>query len=223
MPSCLTKVATRAALALSVVACRRDDRPDPIDSMRMTAAAQPSSDSTAQAHAESVPTPPPVPAVPRARDADQQFLRRLADHYEDLRRLAHARMESDHAHTMQAAAGDPGDLDAAADNEQREVLGLLARLYAESYSPRGERITGLSQGASPVADTTGGRSSATTPDAARRALTDSTLVALRRGVAMVDSGLPSVHRREVRDLAVRLRAAQVAHTRELDGVTKARP
>ena len=71
-----------------------------------------------------------------------------------------------------------------------------------------------------IMDTTPARRTASLSPTAPEAMADTALAAFRRGTALVDSSLPKLHRREIRDLAVRLRVAHVAHAKEMVPTTQ---
>lgn len=118
----------------------------------------------------------PAPEAP-ARDADQLFLRRMLDHHETVVAHAHAAMTSEAGHGEHGGSGDPAEFDALLDRDKSGMLALLDSVYGERYSPHPPDTTGL--------------------DFAAR---------LRAGVGLVDQSLPKLGRRDVRAIAVRIRA-----------------
>lgn len=130
----------------------------------------------------------PAPEAP-ARDADQLFLRRMLDHHETVVAHAHAAMSSAAGHGEHGGGGDPAGFDAALDRDKSGMLALLDSVYGERYSPHPPDTTGL--------------------DFAAR---------LRAGVSLVDQSLPKLRRRDVRAIAVRIRAT---HSRILAQIARA--
>ena len=225
----LPRFAARAALVSMLAlaaACGRGSVRRSDDSARTVAApADRAGAGTASAPADSAlaqaaAAVPLVADVAPARDADQRFLRQFADHYETLRQIAHAWMVKDYARAKRDTTVDPGNLDGAVDSEQRELLAVLSRLYGENYTPRPGRLTDAHSARGRVLDTTPARRTAALSPSAPEAMADTALAAFRRGTALVDSGLPKLRRREIRDLALRLRAAHVAHAKEIVPTTK---
>lgn len=153
----------------------------------------------------------PLPPVPPARDADQRFLRHLADHYEYVRALAHAGMSSEQGHAQHGGAADPAEIDARVDAEQRRVVELLAATYGEQYSPRAERVTAGRAAAPESAGTAGGEHGGMAETSGADAPLDA---AMREGVDVIDQALPTLKRRAVRALATELRAAHLARARQ---------
>ena len=139
--------------------------------------------------------PPPRPLSP-ARDADHHFLRHMLDHHERIILVAHEQMMEPAGHAAHGAGTDPGALDSRLDAEKLEMLALLRKLYAETYSPR----AGVAE--ADAHDTGAGEEG---PAVQARLATE-----FRAGVALVDRSLPGLTRPAVRDLARRVRASQAA-------------
>lgn len=137
--------------------------------------------------------------------------------------MTHAWMTNDYARATRDTTVDPGNLDGAVDGEQREVLAVLSRLYDENYSPRPGRLSDARGASVRILDTTVSRGTAAAPPPTRGWGTDLVLAALRQGTALVDSSLPKLQRSEIRELAVRLRAAHVAHAQEIVPITQVAP
>lgn len=130
----------------------------------------------------------PAPETP-ARDADQLFLRRMLDHHETVVAHAHAAMTSEAGHGEHGGSGDPADFDALLDRDKSGMLALLDSVYGENYSPHPPDTTGL--------------------DFAAR---------LRAGVGLVNESLPRLRRRDVRAIALRIRATHSQILAQLDSV-----
>jgi hypothetical protein len=222
-PKFAVRVALVSMLTLGAACGRGGGRRSDDSARAVTASANPATAATIPVPADSAPgqaAAPPVADVAPPRDADQQFLRQLADHYEDLRQVTHAWMTNDYARANRDTTADPGSLDVVVDSEQREVLAVLSRLYGENYSPRLARLTGARDALRAVVGTPPVRPAATSPSDARGEIADAALAALQRGTVLVDSNLPKLRRREVRELVVRLREAQVAHAKQIVPTTR---
>lgn len=212
MPSYLM-IRNGSALAYLVVTLGSCGTPD-----RTTVLAD-ASERAAATGAPEAPTTPPVPAtdtgrlvstppeVP-ARDPDQRFLRRLLDEHERLAAIVHERMmmrHDDHAMEPGMAMGPPrntGALDAAFDTERTLIAEVLRRIFSDSHRPVPARR------ARRVADSLS-RNSPTSGDSAYRA---QLIGGLRRQRALVTRQLPTLHRPEVRRLAIGI--AKAAKDRE---------
>lgn len=136
-------------------------------------------------------SPPVSPSV----DADQDFLRHMLDHYEAVLLIVHADMMKPEGHDAHGGGNDPGEHDVVLDAEKQKMLELLHTSYGERYSPR--------------------------PIAAKKAVADAdgeaTLAAhFRSGVALVERSAPALKRREVRAVAVQVRATQLARLKAMD-------
>ena len=132
--------------------------------------------------------PHPAPETP-ARDADQLFLRRMLDHHETVVAHAHAAMMSEAGHGEHGGGGDPAAFDASLDRDKLGMLALLDSVYGEKYSPHPPDTTGL--------------------DFATR---------LRSGVGLVEQNLPRLRRKDVRAIALRMRATHSRILAQLDSV-----
>lgn len=205
-----------------LAACSGDGGGDtPPGGARATAQGVPA-DAPAVAAAGGATGAQPPPSVPPAHDADQRFLRHMADHYEHMRALAHAGMSSGAGHAEHGGAADPAAFDAELDAEQSRVLDLLGSTYGEPYSPRAERVeanhaTGPVTPAAPVRAATGhGAGPGAGADAGHGAMinmgssAETLSAAMQDGVVVIDRALPTLRRPAVRALAVQLRAAHVA-------------
>ena len=153
---------------------------------------------------DSAPQAPPPPATP-ARNADQRLLRDLVDVHETISAIVHERMSARHDdHGMKAGmAGMPPDsvrnvgfLDTDIDREKVELLARLKNVYGDDYrarlpSPAARRVDSLA------------RANETTGDSAYQAQLVSLL---RREVALIDAGRPSLQEAGTRAIVTRHRA-----------------
>lgn len=187
-----------AAGAVTNVAPQRGDTAEPVQSTVATTATPPA------------PLPPPPPA----RDADQAFLRQMLDHHETTIALAHTQMMSPAGHAVHGVAGDPVALDSRLDAEKQEMLALLSRFYGESYSPRTDTLAAANAHAEASVPTGG---AAMPPAGGSKTMPMMDVGAsLRRGATLVDQHLPRLKRAEVRALAGRMRASQLALAGQMD-------
>lgn len=146
------------------------------------------------------------PPVPPARDADQDFLRHMLDHYEGAIALAHAQMMEPAGHGVHGGGADPAALDSKLDADKLEMLGLLTRHYGETYTPWAEPpARPATPGGAPAA--AGGTEKHDAPEADLAAQ-------FKAGVALVDRFMPQLARADVRDLARRVRLSQVNLARQ---------
>lgn len=148
-----------------------------------------------------------APRRAKARDADQAYLRALADHLEEQRTLAHAMMSTPASHMSHGSATDPSNWDGIFDNHQREAVALLKHDYREVLSPRAG-VAGV-PGASP-----GGQA-----EAAEQASMRSLVAAMRECLVLTNRFLPRLRRASTRDLARRVRASHVELIKSLDTPT----
>lgn len=167
--------------------------------------------------------PPPVPhaggattqsrldpvarSTARARDADQAFLRSLADHLEAERVAVHAMMSTPGSHASHGTAMDPANWDGTFDSQQREAVALLQHDYREAWSPRAPK------GPKP-APASGGDA-----EALERATMQSLVSIMREGVALTDRYLPRLRRASSRDLARRVRSSHAKLIKELGAMS----
>ncbi|MEO5588244.1 MAG: hypothetical protein ABIS03_01570, partial [Gemmatimonadaceae bacterium] len=91
----------------------------------------------------------------------------------------------------------PLEHDAALDAEKQQMLMLLNKMYGEQYSPR-------PVAAKPVASASG--KAKPDPPLAKQ---------FRAGVALVDRSLSTLERQEVRGLAIKMRATQLARLKAM--------
>lgn len=197
-----------ATAVITVLACAPGDgdraRPDTAATGAVAGGAAPAPAAPppgAAAAALALPPPPP------ARDADQDFLRHMLDHHETIIRTAHGGMVDSAGHAEHGTRQDPVALDAALDAEKNEMLALLDSLYGEKYSPRP---------AASAAPTAAGGGTPRGGEAAHVAGQGAEAEQFRAGAALVDRFMPRLRRPAIRELAARLRAAQLEHARAVD-------
>lgn len=158
------------------------------------------------------------PAAPPARDAEQDFLRHMLDHHETVLAIVHDQMMEPLGHAAHGKKADPVAWDAKLDVEKREMLALLKKYYDEDYSPRpampATTIAGVSgdMGQMPMRE-----GKATSEQEAEKMMRVQALLTdqLREGVRLAGRFAPKLKRREVRDLARRMRAVQLELAAEL--------
>jgi len=210
----IASIASIASIAL-VASCRgRDDAGDPFRRRAATgdaSAASPESAAGPSDTARSAGAAPAaiVPPAPPARDADQRFLRQVADHYEALRAAAHDQMSSAAGHAEHGSSVDPAALDVALDAEQRSALALLDTLYQDTYSPRARLIGADTSAGSGVAS--GSPAAGEDAAGALGSIADAAL----RGARLAEQSAGRLHRAEVRALAARFRERQRALAAQL--------
>lgn len=140
----------------------------------------------------------PRPAPRRPRDADQRFLRTLADHYEAMRAVVHDEMSTAASHAEHGNAVSLSAFDPILDAEQRSVLSLLDTLYDEEYTTAPVLVDGGSR-----------RTEAATREA--------TLTAhFTQGAEWISRTLPDIRNARVRTLATRLGTSLRAHRRSIE-------
>lgn len=144
--------------------------------------------------------PLPTAEVP-PRNADQRFLRGMADLHEGIIRLAHAAMQTRHAHRM---GDDPAlSADAFQDPVRDTIVALLRGLYHDPHAPTPS-----------VVDRNAADSIMRLPEAAfGPAFHTFMLQHAAAEVALIDRMRPALRNEAVRHLADQLRTA---HHRELD-------
>ncbi len=135
-------------------------------------------------------------AVAHTNDADRDFLHHMLDHYEAVLRIVHDDMMKTEGHDMHGSGADPVEHDAALDAEKQQMLMLLKTLYGEQYSPQ------------PVA----AKAAAVT---GKIRLQESLATHFRAGIALVDRSLRGIERRDVRALAIKVRATQRARLKAM--------
>ncbi len=149
------------------------------------------------------PEPPHAPPLPPPRDADHRFLRRMLNHHEAILAIVHEQMMSPKGHEEHGSAVDPVAFDSQLDAEKNEMIGLLSRLYGESYSARLPHD--LPKASSLPAE----------------ALQQRLIAAFKAGAAMVDSAGPTLGRTEIRRLAARIRSTELQRLRKVEAALAA--
>ncbi len=139
-------------------------------------------------------TAAPAASIPirHTSDTDKDFLHHMLDHYEAVLVLVHADMMKPEGHGMHGKNGDPVERDAALDAEKTQMLQLLNKLYGEAYSPRPV----------PAAETAA--------EKGNKVIHASLATHFRSGVSLVDRSASRLRNPEVRTLAKRMRATQLA-------------
>lgn len=159
------------------------------------------------------------PAAPPARDADQGFLRDMLDHHETVLAIVHDQMMEPLGHAAHGKKADPLAWDAKLDVEKREMLALLRKYYDEDYSPRAAVPAATGAGGSGDADPMPmGEGKTTSEQEAEKMMRVQVVLMdqLRDGVRLAGRSAPMLERREVRELARRMRALQLELANELD-------
>lgn len=181
----------------------------------------------ASAVASSAPDPVVVapaasrPALPPARDADQEFLRHMLDHHETVLAAVHGQMMEPGKHAEHGTKADPTEWDARLDIEKRDMLALLKQYYGEDYSPwatppvpaplgsdSSHDMAGMSMPAGAAATMQGKPMEEESPLARQ----------LRDGAALAERFAPKLTRPAVRSLALRVRASQLELARKVSGL-----
>ena len=143
---------------------------------------------------------------PSNLDADQHFLRDLADHNEAMVYLAHSAMQLKHAH---AGGDEAGATDVAEDARKTEIAKVLKTLFKDETGPQVPPL--LRQQVDSILRLQG--------EAYEAAVRSFTLNHHRAAVDMIDHGKP--RRTSVRTLAKRIRAQYVREMTKV-GSTAAR-
>lgn len=191
-----------ACAAMILAGCSAGGNSGDADTGKTVAAAGPgngiASDSFANAAAPGAVIPPsPVKPGPHLGDPDRDFLHHMLDHYEAVLLIVHDDMMKPEGHAMHGGGADPLEHDAALDAEKQQMLMLLNKMYGEQYSPR-------PVAAKPVTFAPG------------KAKPDPPLAThFRAGVALVDRSLSALERQEVRGVAMKTRATQLARLKAM--------
>ena len=171
------------------------------------------------------PTPPSEgrqPADAPARDADQDFLHHMLDHHETVVTAVHAQMMNPEGHASHGTAMDPSEWDARLDDEKREMLALLKKHYGEDCSPRPASMPPSTAAARRGAMAM--RPPAAAPgeqvEAEHMAGQVGIVSQLRGGASLTDRFAPRLKRRDVRDLAARVRTSQLELARKVEAGMK---
>lgn len=156
-------------------------------------------------------------AAPPARDAEQDFLRHMLDHHETVLAIVHSQMMEPAGHDAHGKKTDPVAWDAKLDVEKREMLALLKKHYKEDYSPRLLPATATAGVSSNMGQMPMRQGTATSEQEAEKMMRVEALLTaqLRKGARLADRFAPKLKRREVRDLARRMRALQLELAGEL--------
>lgn len=141
----------------------------------------------------------------KARDADQRYLRALADHLEFQRALAHSIMSAPGSHASHGSAMDPAAWDGTFDTQQREAVALLQHDYGELLTPRS------SIPAAPVQAPQG--------EDAERAAARVLRSRLREAIALSKRALPRLRRASSRSLARQVISTHGKLIEELSAMT----
>ena len=152
--------------------------------------------------------------VAKARTADQEYLRALADALEAERISIHTMMSEPAGHAAHGGMMDPADWDTALDALQREALGMLTHDYDETFSPSAaRRMPTLTTVGSPNA------ASSTAPhgDGNQSAMPGLATI-MRETIALSSRYAPKLRRASTRDLARRVRKSQAALVKQLAGM-----
>lgn len=143
----------------------------------------------------------------KARDADQAYLRALADHFDAERLVVHAMMSTPASHASHGTAMDPGNWDTMFDGQQNEARTLLKHDYREELGPVPTR---------PSAPLTPARADA---EANEEASMQSLIAVMRQGVVLCDRFMPRLRRASSRDLARRVHSSHVQLIKELGAMS----
>ncbi len=136
-------------------------------------------------------------------DADQQFLRIMADHEAGMVGLARTAAERASDSLVRTAARDLATRHAA---EQAEMLGLLRSTFGDAHSPM----------AMPAAKAAEDSLRQAPSDEVARAFRESALAHLRGGLVVIDRYAPTLSRAQVREVAERLAPAQKRGAADLE-------
>ena len=138
----------------------------------------------------------------RARDADQRYLRALAELIEAERSVCHAMMTEPAGHSAHGSSMDPADWDAAFDLQQREAVAMLKHDYNEVFSPVAQ---------TPRAPTGHGAATGGSAEPAGMDGEMKSLVALmRQTVNLSNAAMPRLRHASTRGLARKVRDANAA-------------
>ena len=133
------------------------------------------------------------------RNADQKFLRDVADHLEAERVAAHAMMATPASHAMHGGARDPAEWDGAFDGQQRESVALLRHDYQEVFVPLAARAASRPAAAARTTEMGAGEMGGT--DDSMQALAS----LMQQAVTMTNRSMPRLRRASTRDFARRVR------------------
>jgi uncharacterized protein (DUF305 family) len=180
-------LAVPLALAFAVGGCARGGDTASSDTAARTA------DTSGQVGAQPAP----------ARDADQEFLRKMADHHEGLIQMASQAMTKASSPTTQS---DAHQLHQKQQQEIDRMLGMLRSAYGETYTP-----TVMSEHRAMIDSLQ--RESGTKYD---RDFYGDLIIHHREALQMVDQFLPRLTRPDLRQMAEKMKADQTREIREFE-------
>lgn len=151
--------------------------------------------------------PQPLAQRSKARDADQRYLRELANRIEAERMTVHAMMSAPSGHAAHGTAVDPADWDGALDVQQRQAIGLLKHDYGEVFSPVAPK--GPARSAQPSAHRTD-NDMTEMEDEITGLVTE-----MRQVVTLSNAAMPHLRRASTRELARRVGQSHAALIRKL--------
>lgn len=146
----------------------------------------------------------PVMAHPEARDADQEFLRMMADHHDGLVQMATAAMTKA---SRPATQGDAHSLHTRQAAERDSMVGILRSAYGDSHAPT---VTAKHRAQN---DSLQAMSGAQYDRTFYRMIVDHH----REAVVMIDSMLPRLARPDVKRMAEKMRSDQQKEIGDFQG------
>ena len=157
-----------------------------------------------------------APQIAKARTADREYLRALADALEAERMSVHAMMSDPVGHAAHGGTMDPADWDNALDALQREALSMLKHDYGETLSPSAARRTATS---APRGKPDAASSTAPQGDGGQSAMRGLATM-MHETIALSNRYAPTLRRASTRDLCRRVKKSQTALRKQLAGTTE---
>lgn len=142
----------------------------------------------------------------KARDADQRYLRELANRIEAERTMVHSMMSAAPGHAAHGTAVDPADWDGALDLQQRQAIALLKHDYGEVFSPVAPK--GSARSAPPSTQRAGNELA----DMENRM--SGLATQMRQVVTLSDAAMPHLRRASTREFARRVAQSHAALIRK---------
>lgn len=144
-----------------------------------------------------------MPGMTAARDADQEFLRKMSDHHEGLVQMMAPAMQKAASAT---AKEDATKLHHKQQSERDQMLGMLRQQYQDTHTP-----SVMPSNQSMTADLQ--RQSGAAFD---RAMYQHVIMHHREGIQMIDQFLPRLTKPEVRQMAQKMREDQTREITEFE-------
>jgi uncharacterized protein (DUF305 family) len=144
-----------------------------------------------------------MPGMTAARDADQEFLRKMSDHHEGLVQMMAPAMQKA---TSATAKEDATKLHHKQQSEQQQMLGMLRQQYQDSHAP-----TVMPSNRAMNEDLQ--RQSGSAYD---RQMYQHVIMHHREGMQMIDQFLPRLTKPEVRQMAQKMKEDQTREIAEFE-------